>query len=83
MLRYVQKLTLTPGAMVEEDVIALREAGFEDVDILDINNHCAHCAYTNRITLGLGLLDPLSDDFDSWAAIPEKPVQAEPAAAPS
>jgi len=78
MLRYVHKLTVEPGAMVEDDVVGLREAGFSDVDIVDINNHCAHCALTNRITLGLGLLEPLSGDFDTWAAIPEKTGRPDP-----
>jgi uncharacterized peroxidase-related enzyme len=83
MLRYVHKLTVDPGAMLEEDVARLREVGWEDVDVLDINNHCAHCALTNRITLGLGLLDPLSPDIDTWAAIPEKPLDRAGTAAPA
>jgi uncharacterized peroxidase-related enzyme len=53
---YVEKLTLQPGAMAESDVQALRAAGFEDLDILDANNQCAHLNYTNRVANGLGLL---------------------------
>ena len=37
MLDYAAKLTLEPWHMVEQDVISLREAGFSDVAILDIN----------------------------------------------
>jgi alkylhydroperoxidase family enzyme len=42
--------------MAESDVQALRAAGFEDLDILDANNQCAHLNYTNRVANGLGLL---------------------------
>ncbi|MBI9012551.1 MAG: hypothetical protein JEZ08_10015 [Clostridiales bacterium] len=55
MLRYAEKLTLTPGKMVEKDVIMLRKAGFEDVDILDINQIVAYYAYVNRTADGLGV----------------------------
>ena len=37
MLTYAEKLTREPWNMVETDVIALRNAGFSDADILDIN----------------------------------------------
>ena len=56
LARYVEKLTLRPGAMTEADVQALRAAGFDDLDILDANNQCAHLNYTNRVANGLGLL---------------------------
>ena len=36
MLEYVEKLTLTPSSMKEEDVQKLRDAGWTDRDILDI-----------------------------------------------
>ena len=56
LARYVEKLTLRPGEMVPDDVQALRAAGFQDLDILDANNLCAHLNYTNRVANGLGLL---------------------------
>ena len=37
MLEYAVKLTREPWNMIQADVQRLREAGFEDVDILDIN----------------------------------------------
>jgi uncharacterized peroxidase-related enzyme len=37
MCEYVEKLTLKPWEMVEADVVALRDAGFPDFAILDIN----------------------------------------------
>jgi len=55
MLTYVEKLTKTPGEMVESDVDALRAAGFSDRDILDIATVAAYYAYVNRIADGLGV----------------------------
>ena len=56
LARYVEKLTLRPGEMSAADVDALRAVGFDDLDILDANNQCAHLNYTNRVANGLGLL---------------------------
>lgn len=55
MLGYVDKLTLRPWDMVEEDVITLREIGFSDAAILDINQVASYYAYVNRIADGLGV----------------------------
>ncbi len=55
MLVYVEKLTLTPWEMVEADVVALRQAGFSDADILDINQVTSYYAYVNRLADGLGV----------------------------
>jgi len=63
LARYVDKLTLTPGSIAESDVDALRQAGFDDLDILDANNQCAHLNYTNRVANGLGLLtEPVAEE---------------------
>jgi uncharacterized peroxidase-related enzyme len=56
LARYVDKLTLRPGEMSSADIDALRAEGFDDLDILDANNQCAHLNYTNRVANGLGLL---------------------------
>jgi uncharacterized peroxidase-related enzyme len=56
LARYVEKLTLDPGAIGRADVDALRAAGFGDIEILHANNQCAHLNYTNRVANGLGLL---------------------------
>ena len=56
LARYVEKLTLRPGEIVEADIAALRAQDFDDLDILDANNQCAHLNYTNRVANGLGLL---------------------------
>ena len=55
MLGYAEKLTLRPWAMVEEDVVALRESGFSDAAILDINQVAAYYAFVNRLADGLGV----------------------------
>ena len=55
MLTYAEKLTLEPWRMVEADVIALRDAGFTDADILDINQITGYYAYVNRLADGLGM----------------------------
>jgi uncharacterized peroxidase-related enzyme len=56
LAHYVEKLTLRPGEIVVDDIEALRAVGFDDLDILDANNQCAHLNYTNRVANGLGLL---------------------------
>ena len=55
MLTYVEKLTLTPWEMVEADVAALRQVGFSDAAILDINQVTSYYAYVNRLADGLGV----------------------------
>jgi len=41
--------------MIETDVIALRESGFSDSAILDINQVTGYYAYANRLVDGLGV----------------------------
>ena len=55
MLDYVDKLTREPWAMVENDVEALRAAGFDDTAILDICQVAAYYAFVNRLADGLGV----------------------------
>ena len=54
IVAYAEKLTRTPGEIVIGDIAALREAGLEDLEILDVAQACAYFAYANRIALGLG-----------------------------
>ena len=54
-LSYARKLVTDPRHIVEEDVTALRDAGWGDLDILDINNISAYYCYINRVAAGLGL----------------------------
>ena len=53
-MRYAQKLTQHPENMVETDVQALRDVGYEDGEILEINQVSAYFSYANRTVLGLG-----------------------------
>lgn len=55
MLEYAAKLTLEPRNMKETDVIALRESGFSDAAILDINQITGYYAFVNRLADGLGV----------------------------
>jgi uncharacterized peroxidase-related enzyme len=59
MLEYVEKLTQQPWDMEEEDVVDLREIGFSDAAILDINQVTGYYAFVNRLADGLGVeLEP-------------------------
>ncbi len=75
-LLYAEKLTKNPAALTEEDVGALREAGFDDGEILEINQVSAYFSYANRTVLGLGCstkgdilgLSPNnSEDANDWS----------------
>ena len=54
-LRYVDRLTRTPGSVGMEDVERLRAAGLDDGRILEINQVTAYFAYANRTVTGLGV----------------------------
>lgn len=72
---YANKLTTQIGAMAQADVQTLRGAGWDDGEILEINQVVAYFNYANRTVLGLGVytdgdiigLSPNnSDDPNSW-----------------
>ncbi len=54
-LIYAEKLTLSPGAMEESEVRALKDAGWEDGEILEINQIVGYFNYANRLLNGLGV----------------------------
>lgn len=59
MLRYAEELTRSPGDVTEQAVQSLREAGFDDEEILWINMVTSYFNMMNRIADGLGVeLDP-------------------------
>jgi uncharacterized peroxidase-related enzyme len=75
-LRYAEKLTLSAGNLTQDDVAPLRAAGFDDGEVLELNQVTAYFAYANRTVLGLGIdtagdiigLSPGdSDDPDNWS----------------
>ena len=55
MLRYAIKLNATPAAITSEDVLALREAGFDDRAVVDIVLVVAKYNFMNRLANGLGV----------------------------
>ncbi len=55
MLRYADKLTNAPAKMTQEDVDALRAAGFTDGAVLDICMVIGYFAFVNRLADGLGV----------------------------
>ena len=74
-MKYARVLTKMPGTLVEADIKALRQAGYDDGQVLEINQVCAYFSYANRTVLGLGCstdgdvigLSPNnSDDPDDW-----------------
>ncbi len=55
MLGYALKITREPWEVTKGDVETLRTVGFEDRDILDINQIAAYFAFVNRLADGLGV----------------------------
>jgi len=55
MLQYVSKLTLSPYDIEKGDIDKLRNVGFDDKGILDINLITSYFNFVNRIALGLGV----------------------------
>lgn len=51
---YARQLTRDPGGMTQGIVIELREQGYSDGEILEINQVTAYFNYANRTVLGLG-----------------------------
>ena len=75
-LEYAAKLTQGPAGVTAADIDAMRAAGFDDGEILEINQVTAYFAYANRMVLGLGIntegdiigLSPGDEsDPDNWS----------------
>ena len=75
-LIYAQRLSTDAASCSEDDIEELRDAGFEDGEILEINQVTAYFAYANRTVLGLGIntegdiigLSPGdSSDTENWS----------------
>ena len=59
LVEYALRLTLSPAAVSERDVQALRERGLSDAAIHDATQVIAYFNYINRIADGLGVdLEP-------------------------
>ena len=75
-LGYAAALTRDPSSVTEAMIEGLRAAGYDDGEILEINQVTAYFAYANRTVLGLGVntdgdvigLSPGdSSDPDNWS----------------
>jgi len=75
-LRYAEALTRDPPSVTEAMVEEMRAAGYDDGEILEINQVTAYFAYANRTVLGLGcstegdilgLSPSRSDDPGNWS----------------
>jgi uncharacterized peroxidase-related enzyme len=55
LMRYAEKLTLSPGKMVKADVEMLRQEGLDDGQILEANQIIGYFNYVNRLLNGLGV----------------------------
>ena len=75
-LLYARALTLTPKGINEQSIRDLRDAGFSDGEILEVNQVASYFAYANRMVMGLGVstrgevvgMSPnVSDGSDNWS----------------
>ena len=55
LLDYAVKLTREPWAMTQTDIQMLRETGWSDAAILDLNLVSSYYAFVNRLADGLGV----------------------------
>jgi len=72
---YAKKLTLTHSEISKNDIFELRKSGYDDGEILEINQLVSYFNYVNRTVVGLGVntdgdilgLSPNeNDDPDNW-----------------
>jgi uncharacterized peroxidase-related enzyme len=73
-VRYAEKLTRAPATIEAADIEALRAAGLDDGEILEVNQVASYFAYANRTASGLGVttsgdvlgLSPRRDAEGDW-----------------
>lgn len=74
-VEYANKLTLNANSISESDIDGLRKFGYDDGEILEVNQVVSYFNYANRTVLGLGVntnnevlgLSPSNkDDESSW-----------------
>lgn len=75
LVKYAQKLTFAAADLTRDDIDAIRSFGYDDGEILEVNQVVAYFNYANRTVLGLGVntaneilgLSPSNkDDEASW-----------------
>jgi uncharacterized peroxidase-related enzyme len=72
-IKYAEKLTTSPGMISSNDVKKLQKAGYNDGEVLEINQVVSYFNYANRTVSGLGVntkgdvlgLSPNGDD-ENW-----------------
>jgi uncharacterized protein YciW len=55
MLNYAELLAQRPSSVTEENINKLRNVGFDDVEILEINLIVSYYSFVNRLASGLGV----------------------------
>jgi uncharacterized peroxidase-related enzyme len=73
MLAFAEKLTLAPWTMTQADVEGLRDAGFDDIEILAIVQAAAYRNYITRVADALGV--ELTNDEYPEAILSAFPAQ--------
>ena len=71
---YAKQLTLHPDTVNDSIIATLRENGFDDGEILEVNQVVSYFNYANRTVLGLGAttegdvlgLSPNKEDSEDW-----------------
>jgi uncharacterized peroxidase-related enzyme len=57
LFRFADKLTRKPVEIEEEDISALKTAGWDDAAVRETVLTVAYFNYVNRVSLGLGLVE--------------------------
>lgn len=74
-IKYAKQLTLYASSLAEHDINQLKKLGFDDGEILEVNQVVSYFNYANRTVLGLGVntnneilgLSPKNkDDASAW-----------------
>jgi uncharacterized protein YciW len=65
IVRFAEKMTLTPSAMTDADVQSLRDAGFSDENVLEIVAITAMFNYVARVADALGI--ELEEHYSDWS----------------
>ena len=65
IVRFVEKMTLTPAQMTDADVRSLRDVGFSDENVLEIVAITAMFNYVARVADALGI--ELEEHYSDWS----------------
>ena len=65
IIKFVEKMTLTPSLLTDQDVESLRDVGFSDENVLEICAIAALFNYVSRIADALGI--ELEEHYSDWS----------------